>query len=138
MSKPITNPKRVKKEQLVQFRKRENHRSKRELRFKLFNENPHCYWCGHLVINIVVQDRISPPWNMATLDHLFDRFDIENRYKEYPNNEDRVLACFKCNTERQKIILKRLGKDFLKKRAEILNKKPKGMPWPIFLQENNL
>jgi hypothetical protein len=65
----------------------------RELRRKLWLEDPHCHWCG------IITRWLSPeggklPEDAATIDHLYTRYEMEKR-KEMGN--PCVLACNKCN-----------------------------------------
>lgn len=65
-----------------------------------------CHWCSCTMIHWddvpddVKQRRM--PLNMATLDHLYDRFHPERR-KPNRNSEQRwVIACWECNNKRSR------------------------------------
>lgn len=67
-------------------------------RDQLFRKDPHCYWCGCEVRNYYDGHHGRVHEDRATLDHLYSRYD-PRRGKE---NGKRVLACWKCNHEREK------------------------------------
>ena len=57
-----------------------------------------CHWCGRACIEAVVSPKKRPP-NLATLDHLNDRFHPHRRVPA--NGEQRlVMACHACNNRR--------------------------------------
>jgi|GEM_PF-3064596 len=99
----------------------------------LFKKDPHCYYCHvelkwYPEIRNFKMKRNSPiPRDMATLEHLYDRFDIR-RYDDYPNNEDKVLACWLCNNKRSNINQKFLSEEEVLLKKEQL-KKRKGKHW---------
>lgn len=66
----------------------------------LFNNDPHCYWCGRLTrfLNRNIEGIIIP-LDTATLDHLYPRTHINHNSK----NQRTVLACFECNRDRNDI-----------------------------------
>lgn len=75
---------------------------KRRKRQALFEEqNGHCFWCAvFMVLPTGGEHMRRPPLNMATLDHLRDRFH-PGRHEPVQNNERRiVLACWACNNRR--------------------------------------
>lgn len=62
-------------------------------RTKLFNEDPHCFWCGCLTTLDVTNPRLT---TLATVDHLYSRqHPLRSRRKHV-----KVLACFNCNQRR--------------------------------------
>lgn len=65
----------------------------------LFNKDPHCHWCG---IEVVWYDKDggTMPENGATIDHLRSRLNPERRRKA--DGEQTVLACSKCNQQRNR------------------------------------
>lgn len=102
-------------------------RSKRNkaLRDELMAKDPHCHWCGCLLDNSP-QAHIKnmpkgyfAPDNMATIEHLYDRLEIEKRYRD-TNNRYKVLACYKCNHLRGRMRMKSLPKELLEKRKQLL------------------
>lgn len=78
---------------------------KRNLRFRLWIKNPHCYWCGKKTILPPpgrIRNHSQYPDNETSIEHLNNRLD-ENR--KSPNNtyEQRiVIACRECNWVRGK------------------------------------
>lgn len=66
----------------------------------MFEKDPHCFYCGiRLVHPRNCTDRHTPqPDNMATIDHLRDRFDPKRGMET--GGVATVLACRKCNNER--------------------------------------
>lgn len=74
--------------------------SNRELRLQLWNENPHCYWCGKetLLIDLNNKRVKKQQWkDAATLDHLYTKYELDKRKSE---GNPIVLACQECNHRR--------------------------------------
>lgn len=68
-------------------------------RRNLWLRDPHCYYCG--VETIFDFDRKGPvPPNFATIDHLRPRHHPLRREPAKNGEVRHVLACFKCNNER--------------------------------------
>lgn len=78
-------------------------------RIKRFMEyDPHCHWCGREVFAHKVECGVRQPNDTATIDHLWDRHDMEKRKeakalslklnKEY--GIYLVLSCLRCNNKR--------------------------------------
>lgn len=65
----------------------------------LWEQDPHCYWCGRLTQLTNCPNGIIPP-DAATVDHLFSRFNPERWMDD--NNLRRVLSCYKCNHDRSR------------------------------------
>lgn len=66
-------------------------------RHRLHAIDPACHWCRVETVLIIGHCRQPPP-NMATIDHLDDRFSkARGRHK---NTERTVLACLACNHRR--------------------------------------
>lgn len=89
----------------------------REIRLKLFERNPDCYWCGVLTVWIQPQLHAKYPDNMATLDHFRNRMDPLRCV--VPEEPAYVLACHKCNIERGIIEhdrLKQLNPGYVRKK----------------------
>ncbi len=77
--------------------------SKRQRLKNLLKSDPHCYWCGRLVIlgnrNRDGKEYTTRPPNMATLDHIISR--INKKWKKGMRN-CLVLSCTECNQKRNK------------------------------------
>jgi hypothetical protein len=87
-----------------------NKRLRRRLQ-RLWEEDPHCHWCGKLTYMV-----LYPPGEefmlkkqtsqMATIDHIYSR--LHPKRLEAPRGERHedlsrtVLACFQCNQERSR------------------------------------
>lgn len=75
--------------------------SNRELKIRLYREDPHCHWCKRkTVLTNVKEIKGKPDPLMATVDHLISRFDIRRWVKPQPGEKRKVLACFECNNKR--------------------------------------
>lgn len=76
--------------------------SHRKQKLGLWNNNPKCHWCGEVTL-LTNEKEIKghPHPRMATLDHLISRYDPRRWLHAPPNEKRNVLACFKCNQERQ-------------------------------------
>lgn len=68
------------------------------MRLRLFNADPHCFWCG-IEVKIGKEFQGSPAF--ATVDHLYSRWHPQ-RKSRHVNGEGvlHVLACQGCNQER--------------------------------------
>ena len=69
----------------------------RKRKLKLWRIDPHCHWCGILTVIREYEPHQSQLPNDATVDHLRSRWSKE-RGKD--KTESTVLACYKCNQER--------------------------------------
>ena len=65
----------------------------------LMKEDPHCFYCRREVFIFPHVDGKRVPNNQATLDHIEDRV---YRIDRPIIGENTVLACFKCNGERNR------------------------------------
>ena len=74
---------------------------KRRRKARLFaRQNGKCYWCKNdMVIIPTVGNEKTFPKNLATLDHLFDKFHPSRRANSR-GKERTVLACWQCNFNR--------------------------------------
>lgn len=70
----------------------------RKVKIKLWNENPHCHWCGRLTRLTNNPNGIIPD-DAATVDHLYSKFDLR-RWVKAENEKRYVLACRLCNWNR--------------------------------------
>lgn len=75
---------------------------KRRQRYALWRmQKGRCHWCGcEMVKEWDHKDHESPPKNLATFDHLDDRFSPDRGSYGYGSQWRRVLACWLCNFER--------------------------------------
>lgn len=71
---------------------RSNHR---KLKLELLEAFRECFWCGIPVRDFIVPEREQSPDDMATLDHSKSRW-----YRAHGEWVPKVLACYKCNTDR--------------------------------------
>ena len=94
------------------------------IRKRLFRENPRCYWCG--VETLLVGDGYikRPNPRMATVDHLYSRYDLRRYVK---GEQKRVLACFHCNNTRSRQETRLISREEIQRRS-------KGMTYDIFKQ----
>lgn len=65
----------------------------------LFKRDPHCHWCGAVTITPSRCEQGNP--RMATLDHIKSRLQCTTK-QEYRSGNNKVLACLKCNAERDR------------------------------------
>ena len=68
------------------------------VRLRLFNADPHCFWCG---IEVKIGKEFQRSSIFATVDHLYSRWHPQ-RKSRHVNGEGvlHVLACQGCNQER--------------------------------------
>lgn len=72
-------------------------------RKRLFKENPFCVYCGIKTILLPNKGRRGKKWqpnNLATIEHIYTRFDPRRRTPNVNNERRHVLACYKCNHEK--------------------------------------
>lgn len=98
-------------------------------------KDPHCHWCEREVVLYYVKEwgrngYPKQPDDMATLDHIYDRFDTEKREESWrkkdPNRH--VLACYRCNHDRNEKKMKFLAKnakEFLQIRQKLAEERKK-------------
>jgi 5-methylcytosine-specific restriction endonuclease McrA len=78
--------------------KRYSHRPKtgyRHLKLVLLEKYGCCYHCGKEVKDYPHLDGVSPPPDMATIDHLKPR-----QYRQKHEITEKVLSCYECNKRR--------------------------------------
>lgn len=63
-----------------------------------WRQDPRCAWCGRVTVLVTPRRHEAPPPNMATVDHLRDRYD-PTRGEPLRGRPEvrRVLACLECN-----------------------------------------
>ena len=72
----------------------------RRRKLKLWNQNPHCFFCGVLTELAPANDSFfKKKDNTTTIEHLNTRYNPK-RWLPGNNKERTVLACNKCNLER--------------------------------------
>ena len=81
-----------------------SYKSKQKRLRNLYKKDIHCHWCNCETIlpeNCNNKKHKKVPDNMATLDHLNDRYNLDKRrMPNYTQEERTVLSCKKCNIER--------------------------------------
>ncbi len=80
-------------------------RSLARQRKRLWQENPRCYYCG--VETILGPQHLKGEWfrpeiraRLATIDHIRPRHHPDRGKRPEPGERLHVLACWKCNNER--------------------------------------
>lgn len=77
-------------------RKASNKERLLRMRIRLFNADPHCFWCG-----VKVQLTGGNLSTFATVDHLYSRWHPERKARHVEGKSVlHVLACHDCNQER--------------------------------------
>lgn len=78
--------------------------SNRKQRVRLFEEQGgKCWWCDCPMMELgesVVGHWRNPPANMATLDHVYGKFD-RRRHEPHRGERRKVVACYACNQRRR-------------------------------------
>ena len=101
--------------------------SLRTKKLKLWNSNPHCFWCGCLtILTNDAQQKGNPDPRMATVDHLYSRYNPMRWTRPKPGELRLVLACVECNSKRQVAETKALSQDEIIKRGQGYCLNPKG------------
>ena len=71
----------------------------RRRRANLMRDNPHCYWCECKVVYFELKRHQTMPPDFATIDHTNSRLlNPDGR----PKQGKQVLACSRCNGERNR------------------------------------
>lgn len=86
----------------------------RRRRAKLWHANDgRCFWCGVVTVLPAGAPRrgVPAPQNLATIDHLDDRYSPARGTMK--GEERTVLACGRCNNERQKIATRAQPKNWM-------------------------
>ena len=77
--------------------RRSNHRIRR----RLWERDPHCYYCG---VETVWKDRLDTRVeNAATIEHLRSRYNPRRMEPNRGNDRRLVLACWKCNNGQNRV-----------------------------------
>lgn len=66
----------------------------------LHARDPHCHWCGVVTIDPRKTLDLKRP-DLATLDHVKSRLQCSSK-EEYRSGNNHVIACLKCNGERDR------------------------------------
>lgn len=78
------------------------------LRRQLWEASPLCHWCGSVTTWEAPHDgRLTEA--AATVDHLFSRLHPQRKVRA-PGANAVVLACMRCNRERNRVETKTLGR----------------------------
>ena len=107
----------------------------RKIRVRLWEENPKCYYCERIttlptdILDLKMLQNIGEtPDYMATVEHLHTKYDPE-RFEE-GGDEKCVLACYKCNHDKEAERTKMVPKEELHKRSN-------RYPLSKFISENS-
>jgi len=101
--------------------------SNRKLKLRLWQENPHCFYCKKKTI-LSVDLKGKQKSLMATIEHRVSRFSPYRWRKKLKGEKRKVLACYECNQERAK------KETLCQSRAEVLRRSrgfslsPRGKP----------
>lgn len=101
--------------------------SYRQLKLKLYAENPYCHYCKKkMVITNITKGRL--PKNAATIEHLISRINFRRWVKKQPGQKRKVLACHGCNQARSIKETLCLSREEILKRSNGFSLSPKGKP----------
>lgn len=79
-------------------------------RLKFWLNDPRCFYCG--VVTVFERVKGCSPDNFATIDHLRPRHHPDRLEPAVSGEVRRVLACFRCNNDRDKRELAALPKEW--------------------------
>lgn len=104
------------------------------LKMTLFNKNKVCCYCGcETILNeeqtsrdLRAKERLDP--KTATIEHLYDRFDIRRYDVKIPKMERFAIACDGCNQAQQRKQYARLNRKEVKYLSIIGRQRPRGVP----------
>lgn len=104
--------------------------SNREVKEKLYQTDPRCYWCRRVTkLTNIPAIQGSPDPLMATIDHLVSRYHPQRWVKRAVT---KVLACYECNARRAKEETLALPRAELLRRSQGFSLNPRGKP--IFVE----
>jgi len=101
--------------------------SLRTQKLKMWQSNPYCHWCGCLTIltnDPFIKGNENP--RMATVDHLYSKYNPMRFVRPLPGERRRVLSCCECNAKRQADETKALTLEELRRRGAGYCLNPKG------------
>lgn len=101
--------------------------SNRTFKIQLWDENPHCHWCGVLT-ELTNCPKGQVPNNAATIDHLYSKLDPRRWVRRKPGQIKKVLACYACNQRRSIEETSRLSKEEIFIRSQGFSLNPTGKP----------
>lgn len=100
----------------------QNYGKLKRMRVAFWKKDPKCYYCSQITILptdfpdlLELQAKGITPDNMATIEHLHTRYDKERFEKGGEDNC--VLACYKCNHEKERERSSQLSKEEHQKRS---------------------
>lgn len=104
------------------------------LRLELFNKNTKCYYCGcqtslneeQTMRTLRKKEKLKA--NTATIEHLYDRFDIRRYDVSIPFEERFVLACYGCNQKKQREQYLLIREEERKYLSVSGRERPRGLP----------
>jgi hypothetical protein len=94
---------------------------------RLWKKDPKCHWCGEPTFLILIPEGVELKIGkqhpkMATIDHLYSRYDPE-RKERFDGEPQTVLACHACNDRRNEEEQAAVPVEERTKRARELNEK---------------
>lgn len=101
--------------------------SLRDLKLRLFNEDPRCYHCKKKTVLTNISHGTLPA-NAATIDHLISRLNPRRWVKKRKSQRRKVLSCNACNQNRSKKENLYLSRAEMIKRSNGYSLSPKGKP----------
>ena len=87
-------------------------------RFRLWQRDPHCFYCGAMTVLYNPKRGEIMSYNVATVEHLRSRNHPDRLEPNDGNTERTVLACNKCNNERNRQEELVLGIEELQERSQ--------------------
>lgn len=99
----------------------------RKLKLKLHKIDPRCYWCKKETV-LPPKPNNSPFPSLATIDHIYSRFDIRRFVEKKPGEIRRVLACYECNQKRAREEEARLTREEITLRGQGFSFNKRGQP----------
>lgn len=100
--------------------------SNREIKLKLHQEDPRCYWCKReTILTNIPEIHGHPDPLMATIDHLVSRYHPERWVKR---DLTKVLACYECNARRSQDETASLPRNEILRRSQGFSLNKRGNP----------
>jgi ribosomal protein S14 len=103
--------------------------SNRNLKLRLYKENPYCHWCGRktkLICEPFISGEAYPL--TATIDHLISRYNLSRFVQKKKGQHRKVLSCYKCNHNRSVQETLCLSRNEILKRSKGFSLSPRGKP----------
>ena len=86
----------------------------RKIKLRLYQSDPHCYWCGRITTLTKGHVNGHDCLSQATVDHIYSKFNPKRWVK---GHDRKVIACYECNHARAVIEESQIPVEELQRRS---------------------